>query len=145
MSALLPSVTKTDVPPPPARSGMLALPGAVPATSPDAFAVVVGALIHLHFLKVLEFDARLGLALGSRDPGILAFLALPLLLPSLGGVMGTPLSGLTVRGASMGSESFEAGSHRRWNEYLEHLGELVPKAAVENLLAGLVPAIVKPQ
>ncbi len=146
MSALLPSIAPPpSADPPPRRAGMLALPGAVPASGPDALAVVVGALVHLHFLKVLEFDARLGLALGSRDPGILGFLALPLLLPSLGAVTGTPLSQLAVPPGSVGAEGFEAGSHRRWNEYLEHLGELVPRAAVENLLAGLVPAIVKPQ
>lgn len=146
MSALLPSIAPpTNKPPPERIEGMLALPGAVPASGPDALCVLFGALVHLHFLKVLEYDARLGLALSSRDPGVLAFLGLPLLLPSLGGITGTPLSGLLVRGAAVGSESFEAGAHRLWSEYLDHLGELVPKSAVENLLAGLVPAIVKPR
>lgn len=148
MSALLPSVApKPTTPPQPPQpiGGMLALPGAVPASDPASLCALVGALIHLHFLKVLEFDARLGLALGSRDPGILAFLALPLLLPTLGPILGSPLSGVNRRGASMGLERFEAGADRLWTEYLDHLGELVPKAAVENLLAGLVPAIVKPR
>lgn len=147
MSALLPSVAPKPTSPPaaPQRPGtMLALPGAVPASDPESLAALVGALIHLHFLKVLEFDARLGLALGSRDPGILAFLALPLLLPTLGPVLGSPLAGTRPRGASLGLERFESGADRLWTEYLDHLGELVPKAAVENLLAGLVPAIVKP-
>jgi hypothetical protein len=125
-----------------------ALPGAVLPSGPRAVSAVVGALVHLHFLKVLEFDARLGLALGSRDPGILSFLALPLLLPSLGEVTGTPLSGLSGHGSQRGSgsvgvESFEAGAHRRWNEYVDHLAELVPRAAMENLLAGVVSAIVQ--
>jgi len=146
MSALLPSVApKPTTPPPPQPSGtMLALPGAVPASDPDSLCALVGALVHLHFLKVLEFDARLGIALGSRDPGILAFLALPLLLPTLRGALGSPLAGLDVRKAGVGLERFEAGADRLWTEYLDHLGELVPRAAVENLLAGLVPAIVKP-
>ena len=146
MNALLPSIAPPSSTPAavPRPGGMLALPGAVPASGPDALAVLVGALVHLHFLKVLEFDARLGLALGSRDAGILAFLALPLLLPTLAEITGTPLAGLDVRGAAVGQESFEAGAHRLWTEYLDHLGELVPKAAVENLLAGLVPRIVKP-
>jgi len=147
MGALLPSVAPKPTAPPaaPVRpGGMLALPGAVPASDPASLSALVGALIHLHFLKVLEFDARLGLALGSRDPGILAFLALPLLLPTLGPILGSPLSGLQTRGTGLGLERFEAKADRLWTEYLDHLGELVPKAAVENLLAGLVPAIVKP-
>ncbi|MBV1861397.1 MAG: hypothetical protein KUG77_23460 [Nannocystaceae bacterium] len=145
MSALLPSVApKPESPMPSAPGGMLALPGAVPASDPESLSALVGALIHLHFLKVLEFDARLGLALGSRDPGVLAFLALPLLLPALSSRLGSPLSGIDARGASLGLESFEAGASRLWTEYLDHVGELVPQAAVENLLAGLVPAIVKP-
>ncbi len=145
MSALLPSVApRPSAPQAPSPAGMLALPGAVPASDPESLCALVGALIHLHFLKVLEFDARLGLALGSRDPGVLAFLALPLLLPTLASRLGSPLSGIDVRGASLGLESFEAGANRLWTEYLDHLGDVVPRAAVENLLAGLVPAIVKP-
>jgi hypothetical protein len=155
MSALLPSVVtrsgsaraETNVAW--SEGGRLALPGAVLPSGPAAVSAVVGALVHLHFLKVLEFDARLGLALGSRDPGILSFLALPLLLPSLFEVMGTPLSGLAAAGSSrrgggsVGLESFEAGAYRRWNEYVDHLAELVPRAALENLLAGVVSAIVQ--
>lgn len=154
MSALLPSVIPRSAsarpdPAPTWTDGPRALPGAVLPTGPAAVSAVVGALVHLHFLKVLEYDARLGLALGSRDPGILSFLALPLLLPSLFEVTGTPLSGLLGSGGSqrgsgsVGIESFEAGAHRRWNEYVDHLGELVPRAALENLLAGVVSAIVQ--
>ena len=77
-----------------ARPSPRALPGAVVPSGPEALSAVVGALIHLHFLKVLELDARLGVALGSRDPGIMGFLALPLLLPYVGEVMGTPLGAL---------------------------------------------------
>ncbi len=144
MSALLPSVApKPKVPPVDRPGGMLALPGAVPASDPASLCALVGALIHLHFLKVLEFDARLGLALGSRDPGILAFLALPLLLPTLGPILGAPLSGTSNRTTGLGLPSFEAGASRVWTEYLDHLAELVPAVAIENLLAGLVPAIVK--
>jgi hypothetical protein len=151
MSALLPSVLSRptaragggSLDLPALTGGPLALPGAVLPSSPAAVSAVAGALIHLHFLKVLEFDTRLGLALGSRDPGILSFLALPLLLPSLGEVTGTPLAGLRAPGGSVGTESFEAGAHRRWNEYVDHLAELVPRAAMENLLAGLVSAIVQ--
>jgi hypothetical protein len=129
------------------------LPGAVLPRGPAALSAVVGALVHLHFLKVLELDARLGVALGSRDPGILAFLALPLLLPWLGEVTGTPLgeptmghaasSGGAGRGQGLGSTAFEVQAQRRWAEYTDHLEELVPRSAVENLLATLVPAIVQ--
>lgn len=148
MNALLPSVEPAAaVPDDPAdlgpSSGPLALPGAVLPAGQEAIAAVVGALVHLHFLKVLELDARLGVALGSQDRGILSFLALPLLLPSLGGVTGTPLSGLKTPTGSIVTESFEAGAHRRFSEYVDHLAELVPRSTVENLLAGLVPAIVQ--
>lgn len=149
MSALLPSLptrsTKRIEPPEHDRSadGPLALPGAVVPTSPEALSAVVGALIHLHFLKVLELDARLGVALGSRDPAILSFLALPLLLSRLAGVMGAPLGGLQPTGsATGGADSLETQALRVWTEYVDHLQELVPKSAVENLLATLVPAIV---
>jgi hypothetical protein len=125
--------------------GPRALPGAVVPADPGALSAVVGALVHLHFLKVLELDARLGLALGSRDPGIMSFLALPLLLPYVGEVTGTPLGALVVPGRSSGNpgEGVEAQAHRLWTEYLDHLQELVPRSALENLLATLVPAIVR--
>ena len=122
----------------PAPPAPLALRGAVLPRGPDVLAAVVGALVHLHFLKVLELDARLGLALGSRDPAVLGFLALPLVLPALAPVTGTPLGGLG------GAEPFDAQTRRRWAEYTDHLEELVPRDAVENLLATLAPAIVQP-
>ncbi|MEX1369044.1 MAG: hypothetical protein AB1Z98_38310, partial [Nannocystaceae bacterium] len=61
----------------PGDDAPLALPGAVLPTDPQTLAGVVGALVHLHFLKVVDLDARLGVAAVSRDPGITAFLALP--------------------------------------------------------------------
>lgn len=121
-----------------------ALPGAVLPTDPRVLAGVVGALVHLHFLKVLELDARLGVAAVSRDPGVTAFLALPLLLPWLGDVTGTPLGGLPDPSAERGGRDHGFGSiARRWTEYLDHLQELVPRSAVDNLLASLVPRIVQ--
>jgi hypothetical protein len=121
-----------------------ALPGAVLPTDPRVLAGVVGALVHLHFLKVLELDARLGVAAVSRDPGVTAFLALPLLLPWLGDVTGTPLGGLPDPGTERGGrDQGFASIARRWTEYLDHLQELVPRSAVDNLLASLVPRIVQ--
>lgn len=142
-SALLPVLSKSGEPSASRtqeerdEGALLALPGTVVSTEPEALAAVVGALVHLHFLKVLELEARLGVASGSRDPGILSFLALPLLLPSLSPVTGTPLGGLTSR------VPFETQADRRWTEYVDHLAELVPRSVVENLLATLVPSIVK--
>ncbi|MCA9710476.1 MAG: hypothetical protein KDK70_31840, partial [Myxococcales bacterium] len=124
----------------------LALPGAVLPSDPRVLAGVVGALVHLHFLKVLELDARLGVAAVSRDPGVTAFLALPLLLPYLHEVTGTPLGGLDTPPAAPGRASraaVDAPVVRRWTEYLDHLQELVPRSAVDNLLASLVPNIVQ--
>jgi len=121
-----------------------ALPGAVLPAGPSEVGAIVGALVHLHFLKVLEFEARLGLALGSRDPAVIKFLALPLLLTAVGDTIGSPLGGLSIpsRGSGNRTESFELQAHRRWSEHIDHLRELLPRSAVENLLARLVPAIV---
>lgn len=124
--------------------GPLALPGAVLPTDPQALAGVVGALVHLHFLKVVDLDARLGVAAVSRDPGITAFLALPLLLPRLEQTMGAPLAGLEqLSRQPAGHDRVHAPLSRRWIEYLDHLQELVPQAVVDKLLASLVPRIVQ--
>jgi hypothetical protein len=115
----------------------VALPGTTVPTDPDALVALVGALIHLHVLRVLELEARLGVALGSREAGVQAFLALPLLLPRLEPIMGSPLAGI-------GSDTaMEAQMTRRWAEYVDHLEELLPRSLVENLVALLVPRIVK--
>jgi hypothetical protein len=122
-----------------------ALPGAVLPTDPWVLAGVAGALVHLHFLKVLELDARLGVAAVSRDPGVTAFLALPLLLPYIGDATGTPLGDLAVEPGAQrpGPAHAHAPIARRFAEYLDHLQELVPRSAVDNLLASLVPRIVQ--
>ena len=118
---------------------MAALPAAPIDAGPGDVAALVGALIHVHFLRVLEFGARLGVAPSSRDRPVQMFLALPLLLPALAPVLGTPLP--------VDPEALRAGFdtqvQRRWIEYVEHLGELIPRAVVENLLATLVPRVVK--
>ncbi|MFV8756801.1 hypothetical protein ACNOYE_40170 [Nannocystaceae bacterium ST9] len=100
---------------------------------PESIGAVVGALIHLHVLKVLEFDARIGLGLGDRNWAVQAFLAMPLLLPRLAPVLGRPFAGAP-------DESFA----RRWDEYCEHVGGLVPRTVVDNLLATLVRRVVEP-
>jgi hypothetical protein len=92
----------------------------------------VGALVHLHHLKVLELQARVNLGAGTRDWAVQSFLALPLLLPWLEPWTGSPLSG-----------SQEASVRRRWDEYVEHLRGMVPRTVVENLVATLVPRIVE--
>lgn len=124
----------------------LALPGVVLPTDPAAVAAVVGALVHLHFLKVLELDARLGVAAGSRDPGVQAFLAMPLLLPWLGSVIGSPLGG-GLEGEehdARPASRLHGQIARRWGEYLDHLDELVARNVLENLLAAVGPRVVQP-
>ncbi len=112
----------------------LALPAPAADHSPAAIGAVIGALIHLHVLKVLEFDARIGLGLGARDWAVQGFLALPLLLPRLEPVLGVPFVGAP-------DESFL----RRWEEYCEHLGGLVSRTVVDNLLATIVRRVVESQ
>lgn len=112
-----------------------AAPDAVTSLAAGA---VVGALIHLHFLKVLDFEARVGVALGAPEPGIREFLALPLLLPQLAPVLGSPIG---EAGADLSPGSAKA--ERRFIEYLDHLGELVPRSSTENLVATVVPHIVQ--
>lgn len=145
--ALLPSLpdpSRPIVPEGGGGDGPLALPGAVLPTDPRVLGGVVGALIHLHFLKVVELDARLGVAAVSRDPGVTAFLALPLLLPRLQEAMGAPLAGLEDLGRHRaGNDRLHAPLARRWIEYLDHLQELMPQGAVDKLLASLVPRIVQ--
>jgi len=114
-----------------------ALPGTVLPTAPAAVGAVVGALVHLHLVKVLAVDARLGVALGSRDRALLSFLALPLLMPALEEVLGSPLAGLRA------SSQFDARLMRRWQEYVDHLQELVPREIVDTLMATLVPRITE--
>lgn len=125
---------------PPKSGAPRALPAA-PASqaegAPEDVAALIGALIHVHFLRVLELGARLGVAPTSRDRPVQMFLALPLLLPALAPTLGEPLGGVAE------GQGFDAQVRRRWSEYLGHLGELIPRAVVENLLATLVPRVVK--
>jgi hypothetical protein len=129
--------TRPDLPQQPRREGERAIerklipPGI--DQSPESIGAVVGALIHLHVLKVLEFDARIGLGLGDRNWAVQGFLAMPLLLPRLAPVLGRPFAGVP-------DESLA----RRWDEYCEHLGGLVPRTVVDNLLATLVRRVVEP-
>src|SRR5690606_3024658 len=130
------------------RRGFAALPEPQVTRRPEDIGAVVGALIHLHVLKVLEFDARISIGLGARDWAVQTFLALPLLLPALERTLGRPFdlpghaghAGHLGHGPGEGPRSsgstgalFEGGAGvvdegfaRRWNEYGEHLAGLVP-------------------
>ena len=118
------------------RAPIAALPATPIDAGPADVGALVGALIYVHFLRVLEFGARLGVAPTARDRPVQMFLALPLLLPALAGVLGTPLPSDPRAG-------FDGQVQRRWIEYVDHLGELIPRTVVENLLATLVPRVVK--
>lgn len=121
---------------------MGALPAPAVTSEPADIAAVVGALIHLHVLKVLEFDARISIGLGARDWAVQTFLALPLLLPGLVGVLGRPFElDEGVGGPQTGLIAVDGGFARRWDEYTEHLAGLVPRTVVDNLRATLVRRI----
>lgn len=128
-----------------------ALPEPPMTRAPEDIGAVVGALIHLHTLKVLEFDARISIGLGARDWAVQSFLSLPLLLPALERTLGRPfelarariepLTPTLTRAAGIGAEEAFA---RRWDEYCDHLAGLVPRPVVDKLLATLVRRIVEP-
>ena len=126
--------------------GMAALPAPPIPTEPEDIGAVVGALIHLHLLKVLEFDARISIGLGARDWAVQTFLALPLLLPALEPVLGRPFElGLDTSAsgpaAKIAAGAVDEGFARRWDEYTEHLAGLVPRNVVDNLHRTLVRRI----
>lgn len=133
-------------------SVLAALPEAPLRSAPEDIGAVVGALIHLHTLKVLEFDARISVGLGARDWAVQSFLSLPLLLPALERTLGRPFElGASLPGTPAGGAGAPAGGAgpeqafaRRWEEYCEHLAGLVPRPVVEKLLATLVHRIVEP-
>ena len=125
------------------RGVMIALPAPEVPSEPEDIGAVVGALIHLHVLKVLEFDARISIGLGARDWAVQTFLALPLLLPALESTLGSPFEGAFDRAdASVaGASAVDEGFARRWEEYTEHLAGLVPRTVVDNLHRTLVQRI----
>lgn len=115
-----------------------ALPEPQLRRAPEDIGAVVGALIHLHTLKVLEYDARISVGLGARDWAVQSFLSMPLLLPALEQTLGRPFE----LGAHASGGAPEEAFARRWDEYCEHLAGLVPRPVVEKLLATLVRRIV---
>jgi hypothetical protein len=133
----------------PHYGGTFALPEAPVSRAPEAIGAIVAALIHLHTLKVLEFDARISIGLGARDWAVQTFLSLPLLLPALERTIGRPfeLAASTPAkpvGPLTGGMGAEEAFARRWEEYCEHLAGLVPRPIVDKLLATLVRLIVEP-
>jgi hypothetical protein len=149
----LEGIAEVPVEPPSAvQSELAALPPPPIASEPHDIGAVVGALIHLHVLKVLEFDARISIGLGARDWAVQTFLAMPLLLPSLAPTLGSPFEFAGQQGGPGGESGpgetgrggpipVDGGFARRWEEYTEHLAGLVPRNVVENLQATLVRRI----
>lgn len=101
-------------------SPMAALAGAVEAQDPSAFQRVICLLIHLHLLKVMDFDVRIGLGRSASDKSIQQFLALPLTLDILAPHWGTPIG-----------EREQPRLFRRWKEYLGHLQTLLAVDVVD--------------
>jgi hypothetical protein len=121
----------------PAGAAPLALSGSSFAAGPREIGAIVGVLIHLHFIKVLELGARLGVATATRSAPVQMFLALPLLAPALAPALGSPMA------PPSRLVGFEGQVARRWSEYADHIAEVLPREVVENLRATLVPRIVK--
>ncbi|MCA9661791.1 MAG: hypothetical protein KC486_25860 [Myxococcales bacterium] len=121
----------------PAGAPIMALPGSTFNAGPEEIGALVGALTHLHFVKVLELGARLGVATATRERAVRLFLGLPLLAPQLEGYLGAPM---TPPERGLG---FDAQVARRWTEYTDHLADVLPRDVVENLRETLVPRILK--
>ncbi len=105
---------------------------AVESYGPAEQAALLGALVHLHFLKVMAFEARVTLGGRKSRAAARAFLALPLLLSRFEGRLGDPLLGVE-----------DPDALRRWDDYLGHLRGLVPLDVLENLVAALVDPVVQ--
>jgi len=116
---------------------ILALAGSSFNAGPVEIGAIVGALIHLHFVKVLELGARLGVATATRKRAVRLFLGLPLIARELEGFLGAPMT------PTEGSAGFDSQVSRRWTEYTDHLADVLPRDVVENLRETLVPRILK--
>lgn len=103
------------------RPTLAALPGQVQEPPPGALSQVICALIHLHVLKVLDFDVRIGVGRSARDESMQRFLCLPLALDLLQERWGSPLNA-----------SAHPQLHRRWSEYLAHLDSMLPREMIES-------------
>ncbi len=115
----------------------LALAGSSFNAGPVEIGALTAALIHLHFVKVLELGARLGVATATRKRAVRLFLGLPLLGPLLEGYIGAPMT------PPERSTGFDGQLARRWTEYTDHLADVLPRDVVENLRETLVPRILK--
>ena len=120
-----------------AGSSPLALAGSSFNAGPVEIGAVTGALIHLHFVKVLELGARLGVATATRKRAKRLFLGLPLIARQLAGFLGVPMI------PPERSAGFDGQVARRWTEYIDHLADVLPRDVVENLRETLVPRILK--
>lgn len=98
-----------------------ALAGTVAAPDPRSFERIVCLLIHLHLLKVLDFDVRIGMGRSARDAMMQRFLSLPLTLDLLQPRWGSPMG-----------DHEHPRLHRRWREYVAHLEGLVPRDVVDS-------------
>lgn len=105
----------------------LALPG---AEGPPV--AVLGALLHLHVLKVLEMRTRVGLSAPEKAVGWRLFFGLPLLMTDLSRWLGTPdLSAL-------GSEL-----EGRWEQYKTFVRGIVPPHELRWMRRTLLPALTE--
>ena len=115
----------------------LALAGSSFNAGPVEIGALTAALIHLHFIKVLELGARLGVATATRKRAVRLFLGLPLLGHQLEAFLGAPMTPPERSGG------FDGQLARRWTEYTDHLADVLPREVVENLRETLVPRILK--
>ncbi len=115
----------------------LALAGSSFNAGPVEIGAITAALIHLHFVKVLELGARLGVATATRKRAMRLFLGLPLIARELEDFLGAPMV------PPERSTGFDGQVARRWTEYSDHLADVLPRDVVENLRETLVPRILK--
>ncbi len=92
---------------------------------------ILAALVHVHVLRVWAGEARLATAVDLAAPAVQHFLALPLALPRLAGILGDPLAGASPRVRHL------------WDVHLERLHQVVLRDVRREMVDAVVDPVVE--